>query len=72
MQLVKEKENSAFKPDKLCLKIDLVSYPTRVEGLVHRIISTFVIGFYTFIHEMFYIYIYIYIYTLRKTTKPVT
>ena len=36
-QLVKEKENSEFKPVKLRLKIDLVSYPARVEGLVNRI-----------------------------------
>ena len=33
MQLVKEKENSEFKSVKLSLKIDLVSYPARVEGL---------------------------------------
>ena len=26
-QPVQEKENSEFKPTKLCLKIDLVSYP---------------------------------------------
>ena len=32
-----EKENSEFKPVKLCLKIDLVSYPARAEGLVNRI-----------------------------------
>ena len=32
-QLVKEKENSEFKPVKLCLKIDFVSYPVRAEGL---------------------------------------
>ena len=36
-QLVKEKENSEFKPVKLLLKIDLVSYPARAEGLVNRI-----------------------------------
>ncbi len=30
------KENSEFKPIKLCLKIDLVSYPARAEGLVNR------------------------------------
>ena len=29
-----EKENSEFKPVKLRLKIDLVSYPAREEGLV--------------------------------------
>ena len=34
-QLVKEKENSEFKPVKLCLKNDLVSYPARAEGLVN-------------------------------------
>ena len=33
-QLVEEKENSEFKPVKLHLKIDLVSYPARAEGLV--------------------------------------
>ena len=32
-QLVKEKENSQFKPVKLRLKIDFLSYPARVEGL---------------------------------------
>ena len=36
-QLVQEKENSEFKPVKLRLKIDLVSYPVRAEGLVNRI-----------------------------------
>ena len=34
-QLVQEKENSEFKPVKLRLKIDLVSYPARAEGLVN-------------------------------------
>ena len=34
-QLVKQKENSEFKPVKLRLKIDLVSYPARAEGLVN-------------------------------------
>ena len=29
------KENSEFKPVKLRLKIDLVSYPARAEGLVN-------------------------------------
>ena len=32
-QLVSEREKSEFKPVKLCLKIDLVSYPARAEGL---------------------------------------
>ena len=36
-QLVQEKENSEFKPVKLRLKMDLVSYPARTEGLVNRI-----------------------------------
>ena len=36
-QLVQERENSEFKPVKLCLKIDLVSYPARAEGLVNII-----------------------------------
>ena len=35
-RLVWEKENSEFKPVKLRLKIDLVSYPARAEGLVNR------------------------------------
>ena len=30
-------ENSEFKPVKLRLKIDLVSYPARAEGLVNMI-----------------------------------
>ena len=34
-QLVLEKENSEFKPVKLRLKVDLVSYPARAEGLVY-------------------------------------
>ena len=33
-QLVQEKENSEFKPVKLRLKIDLVSYPARAEGML--------------------------------------
>ena len=37
----KEKENSEFKPVKLRLKIDLVSYPARAEGLVNRITKDF-------------------------------
>ena len=40
-QLVLEKENSEFKPVKLRLKIDLVSYPAR--GLVNRISSIFLV-----------------------------
>ena len=36
-QLVLEKENSEFKPVKLRLKIDLVSYPARAEGLAYMI-----------------------------------
>ena len=32
-QLVKEKENSKFKPVKFCLSIDFVSHPTQVEVL---------------------------------------
>ena len=32
-QLVLEKENSEFKPVKLRLKTDLVSYPAQAEGL---------------------------------------
>ena len=36
-QLVLEKENSKFKPVKLRLKIDLVSYPARAEGLVNMV-----------------------------------
>ena len=32
-QLVYEKENSEFKPAKLRLKIDLVSYPARAGGV---------------------------------------
>ncbi len=31
----KEKKNSVFKPIKLHLKIDLVSYPVRADGLVN-------------------------------------
>ena len=34
-QLVLEKENSEFKPVKLRLKIDLVSYPGWAESLVN-------------------------------------
>ena len=37
MQLVYEKENSEFKPVKLRLRIDLVSYPARAEGLLNMI-----------------------------------
>ena len=37
-QLVQAKENSEFKPVKLRLKTDLVSYPARAEGLVNMII----------------------------------
>ena len=35
MRQLVEKENSEFKPVKLRLKIDLVSYPARAEGLVN-------------------------------------
>ncbi len=38
-QLVQEKENSEFIPVKLSLKIDLVSYPARAEGLVNMTIE---------------------------------
>ena len=33
--IVLEKESSELKAIKLCLKIDLVSYPARAEGLVN-------------------------------------
>ena len=36
-QLVWEKANSEFKPVKLRLRIDLVSYPARAEGLVNMV-----------------------------------
>ena len=38
-QLVQEKENSELKPVKLHLKIYLVSYPARAEGLDKYIYS---------------------------------
>ena len=37
-QLVKEKENFEFKPVKLHLEIDFVSYPARSKGLVKDVI----------------------------------
>ena len=33
LQLWVDMENSEFKPTKRCLKIDLMSYPARAEGL---------------------------------------
>ena len=36
-QIDLEKENFEFRPVKLRLKIDLVSYPARAEGLVNMI-----------------------------------
>ena len=54
-ELVKEKENIEFKPVKLRLKIDLVSYPARVEGF----------GKYVCI----YIYMYVYKNENLKRTK---
>ena len=42
-QLVLEKENSKFKPVKLCLKINIVSHPACVKGLgkyIHESRST--------------------------------
>ena len=47
-QLVYEKENSEFKPVKLRLKIHLVSYPARVEGLVNM---------YIYMHTHTYMYV---------------
>ena len=38
-----EKENSEFKPVKICLKIDLVSYPARAEGLVNMYMNIYLI-----------------------------
>ena len=32
-QIILWRKNSEFRPVKLCLKIDLVSYPARAEGL---------------------------------------
>ena len=61
-QLVLEKENSEFKPVKLRLKIDLVSYPARAEALVNmdtnfhvptlepNILYEVLFGFYIFIY----------------------
>ena len=42
-QLVKEMENSEFKPVKLHLKINLGSYLAQAEGLVNRIIIILII-----------------------------
>ena len=39
-----EKENSEFKPVKLRLKIDLVSYPARAEGLVNSTYNDVIFG----------------------------
>ena len=57
-QLVLEKENSEFKPVKLRLKIDLVSYPARMEGLVNMIIQVWRIVYYAFFYLLF-IYLFI-------------
>ena len=43
--LVEEKENSEFKPVKDRSKIDVVSYPARVEGLVNMYIYLYVYGY---------------------------
>ena len=51
------KENSEFKPVKLRLKIDLVSYPARAEGL----------GKYDMIIYICYLMIYIVDYSLYKS-----
>ncbi len=48
-QLVSEKENSEYKPIKLRLKIDLVSYPSRAEGLVYIYIYIYMIVFFSFL-----------------------
>ena len=42
--------NSEFKPVKLHLKIDLVSYPARAEGLVNRINTNNSIQHYSFVY----------------------
>ena len=39
--ICQKKKNSEFKPAKLRLKIDLVSYPARAEGLVNMCMSIF-------------------------------
>ena len=41
-QLVYEKENSKFKPVKLRLKIDLMSYPARAEMLIYIYIYIYI------------------------------
>ena len=58
-QLVKEKENSEFKTVKLRLKIDLVSYPARAEGLDKYVYI------YIYIRVRVYIYMYIHIYFFK-------
>ena len=50
-QLVEEKENSEFKPVKLRLKIDFVSYPAREEGLGKSDNQSIV-------HKAFYCYLF--------------
>ena len=42
-QLDKEKENSEFKPVKLRLKNDLMSYPAWAEGLVYIYIYIYIV-----------------------------
>ena len=47
-------ENSEFNPVKLCLKIDLVSYPARAEGLgKYAFIVYFDLGKYSFSLDTF-------------------
>ena len=69
-QQVKEKENSELKPVKLRLKIDLVSYPARAEGLVNIYIYIYVcvcVCVCSISHSLsLSLYIYIYIYILFK------
>ena len=60
-QLVKEKQTE-FKPVKLRLKVDLVSYPAREEGLVCVYVYIY-IYIYICMYEHLWVYVYVYIYT---------
>ena len=53
--------NSEFKPVKLCLKFDLVSYPARAEGLVNMINVCVYIYVYMCVYRGVYVCIYMYI-----------
>ena len=62
-KIVGQKENSEFKPVKLCLKIDFVLHPAHADGLIYIYIYIYIVfKCNNFLNETFKFNIFYYCY----------